>query len=563
MFARHHLPLLLGLGLLSGCALLRPEAPSAPTYSFDLNGNGTNDTSLTLGPCSAAPDSTCLLVTSTVTPNKEVLISPNRNVCEGNVTGRRLEVIGDHVNDPLQEVAVLYCEQRGVGTPPALAIVDVSAGRVVARAVAPAGQRHSFSDYPRDPDGKRYPFLAPSFGDGDTTFYGQTVWGYLCLYKPDRPSDEKCGNGFTAVNTVPKEPFFREVGGYLQDLDGDGWEDITLLFHKLVYTISTRTAAVIAATEYDVAIATEPNSPKWFHDGRNYGTHSAFTGPDGKLRALIVSGMPVGGFNNVMCNVSWFVATLESVPGRPDTRTLGWSRYYGFNATTFSEVASAYAENPSVKVARPADFQNGCIHAFSDARSVMDREHVVIFNVFRQDVPVKTCIKEQYQLYLEPRWTPDKQRAWHECSTANLKSRGMWNVQVLRERDGVPLFSSPNVYIWGSSKDLLPSGETVYLVEPLPQPTVPFDLQQHEPAPLRVRTLVNGQWSEQGALPVVGRPRIRQVWGDGSRGYGSYTYFAELTLEDIDGDGVKDLQMADGTWVGYSASEHRFIQKTR
>lgn len=555
--------LLLGLWLGSGCALLRPVSPPLPAYDYDLNGNGVNDTNLSLAPCTTAVDATCLLVSSTVTPVKEVRISSGKNACGGHVLGRRLEVIGDHVNDPLQEVAVLYCESGGTESPPALAVVDVSGGRVVARAVAPPGQRHSYTDYPKDPEGKKHPFLAPSFGDGDTAFYGQAVWGYLCLYKPDRPSDRQCGDGFTAVSTRPRDAFFREVGGYLQDLDGDGWEDITLIYHKLVHTVSTRTAAAIGTTEYDVAAADEPHSPKWFHDGRNYGTHSAFTGTDGALRTVMVGGMPVGGFDNVTCDVSWFAAVLESSPGRPDTRRLSWSRYYGFSSNIFSEISPAHADDPSAKVSRKADYQNGCIHMFSDGRSTMDRERVLVFNYFREEAPVNLCLKEQYQLYLDPPWTPDKQRVWYACIAANLKSPGMWNMQVLRERDGVPLFSSPNVYVWGASTELLPDGELVYLIEPLPQPTVPFDLRERAPAPLLVRALLNGQWRERGILPIAGRPKIRQAWGGGPKGYGSYTYFAELVLEDIDGDGLKEIQLTDGTWVGYSENEQTFIEKTR
>lgn len=520
-----------------------------------------NDTNLELGSCATASSSTCLLVTSTVTQNKEILISVSQNVCNGLVIGRRLEVIGDHVNDPLQEVAVLYCENPGTASPPALAVVDVSSGQVVARAIAPSEQVNSFTDYPRDPEGRKYPFLAPSYGDGDTSFYAHTVWGYLCLYKPDRRSDAKCGNGFVAVSTTPADKFFREVGGYLHDLDSDGWEDITLIFHKQVYTISTRTAAEIGTTEYDVAEATEPKSPKWFHDGRNYGTHSVVTGTDGKLRTVMVGGMPVGSFANVTCGVSWFAAVLEMSPGQPSTRKLRWSRYYGFSSNVFSEVNVAFAADPSVRIARLANYQNGCVHTFSDSRSIMDREHVIIFNYFREEAPQQTCIKEQYQLYLDPAWTLDKQQIWHTCIAMNRTAPGMWNMQVLRERDGIPLAESRNVYIWGASRELLPNGEMVYLVESLPQRTVPFDLGEHAPSPLLIRALNNGQWSERGTLPVARRPNIQLVGGSGSRGCGSYNCFAELVLKDIDGDGIKDIQMADGTWIGYSTRERRFIPK--
>jgi len=216
-----------------------------------------------------------------------------------------------------------------------------------------------------------------------------------------------------------------------------------------------------------------------------------------------------------------------------------------------------------VKIARPADYQNGCIHTFSDSRSIMDGERVIIFNYFRQEAPLRTCLKEQYDLYLAPAWTANKQEAWHSCSAANLASPGLWNMRVLRERDGSLLAENLNVYIWGASTDLLPSSEMVYLVELLPPQAIPFDLSPHAPGPLHVRALNNGQWSERGMFPIAGRPSLRFDGGGGPRGCGSYDCFAELILEDIDGDGLKDIQMADGSWIGYARGESRFILKTR
>lgn len=79
----------------------------------------------------------------------------------------------------------------------------------------------------------------------------------------------------------------------------DGWQDIHLIFHRLIHTISGQTGAVLTTTTYDVAARDEPGSPPWFHSGRTSGTHSSFTGAGGRLRNLIVGGSPVGAFTDV------------------------------------------------------------------------------------------------------------------------------------------------------------------------------------------------------------------------------------------------------------------------
>src|SRR5205085_2209477 len=125
-----------------------------------------------------------------------------------------------------------------------------------------------------------------------------------------------------------------------------------LLFHSTAFALSPRTRQVLSNFTFDVAIATEPSSPPGFHSGRNYGTHSAITGSDGKLRTVMVGGAPVGSFTDAYCNVSRFVAALDSTPGQPSTRRLAWSRYFGFNSTTFGTIDPQYAGDPSSVITR-------------------------------------------------------------------------------------------------------------------------------------------------------------------------------------------------------------------
>ncbi len=531
---------------------------SSALYYYDLDGDGENDTNLSVRTCGAEAQPTCLWVDSTVVADASIQIAATSPQCIGTLSGRRIEVIGDHAGDAIYEVSVFHCRNDGENAPPAIAIVDPSAGAVVAETVAPAVQKHAFADYPRGPDGKRYPFLAPSYGDG---LNADGNWGYVCIYRPDLAGGAPCGAGFSSVSAAPNGgSYFREVGGYLQDLDADGWEDISLIYHRAVQAISPNSLSELGYLEYDVAAATEPGSPQWFHSGRNYGTHAAITGLDGKLRTVEVGGVPVGTFTDYNCNVSRFVAVLDSDPGSPATRALRWSHYYGFASTIFSAYDPQYADDPSAVVARPADVMDGCVHRFSDSRSVMDDEEVVIFDYFVQDAPFDRCLEEQYALYLPPTWTPEKSEAWYDCFETNLQSPGVWGMQVLRESDGVGLTGSLHTYVWGRSDEILPDGEVVYLVEMLPG-SGRFDLADRTPSALEVYALVDGLWSSRGNFPLPGRPEIRIETAAGSRGVGAFTYYAELTLEDRDGDGLADVELESGDWVGYSSDLGSFEVK--
>jgi hypothetical protein len=95
-------------------------------------------------------------------------------------------------------------------------------------------------------------------------------------------------------------------------------------------------------------------------------------------------------------------------------------------------------------------------------------------------------------------------------------------------------------------------------VELLPGPGQ-WDLADRAPSPLAVYALVAGLWTDRGVFPVAGRPMIRHEPARGARGVASYTTFEELTLDDVDGDGFDDVQLADGTWVGWSGAASAFV----
>jgi hypothetical protein len=530
-----------------------------PERQLDLDGDGENDTDLAIAACSADPAATCLAVESSIVTDREVRLGAGANGCAGTVHGEAVRAIGDHLGDAVQEVAVAWCPDGGASGTPVLAVVDVSASTVVGSTAAPSDHANAWVDAAADPSGRLHPFLAPSYGDGDTSgFYGSTIWGTVCVFRPDLAPDARCGTGFAGADARPAATFFREVGGTVQDLDLDGWEDVTLIFHSTAHTISPATLGVLSTTVYDVAASTEPASPTLFHSGRNYGTHAAVTGRDGVLRTVIAGGAPIGSFTDYNCNVTRFVAVLATPPGSPSARGLAWSSYFGFASTLFSAYDPAYAADPSAVVSRLGDAMDGCIHRFSDSRAVMDGEDIVIFNYFTQTAPVGLCLYEQYQLYLEPTWTEEKQRAWNECFSRNVGAIGVWGMQARAEASGQSRTGGLNTYIWGRATTLRPGGETLYLVELLPGEGR-WDLADRAASALVVYALVGGYWTDGGTFPVPGRPMIRHEPARGARGVASSTTYEELTLEDVDGDGLDDVELEDGTWVGWSTSASDFV----
>lgn len=538
--------------LLSGGCLSAPHGLTGTTlWNFDLNGDGTPDSSLRLTSCKAVPETTCIDISSLLTEQKEIPLPSPSIPCPAPVLSEQIADIGDHAGDPLHEIAIVYCHKENQVPKTVLGILEARSGKLIAQTETPEGQLHAYWNWPRGPAERRYPFLAPSYGDGLPTA-DRPIWGYLCLFQPSLPSDPQCGNGFVVVETKPAPEFFREYGGDLQDLDGDGWEDIHLIYHRLVYSISTRTGLPLATTEYDVAAATEPNASKWFHAGRNYGAHVSVITPEGAPRTVMVGGVPIGAFQDMNCNVTRYIGLLETPPGHPAERRLKWSHYYGFASTTFGEASPEPADQFSPLVARTADYLNGCLHYTGDARSLMDRQPIILVNRFEQDSPVARCLWEQHQLYLPPAWTKEKQAAWYGCFNQNLHASGTWSVHILREEDGTVVMNSPSRYLWGMSNRLFPSGEPIYLVEPLPAEAHPFDLRLLPTPRLAMRSLEDGRWVERGSLPIEGRPTFQWLRGTGPRGHGSSSYFLELIEQDLDGDGLTEFQLEGGTWVGWS-----------
>ncbi|MBN8612042.1 MAG: hypothetical protein J0L92_15720 [Deltaproteobacteria bacterium] len=535
-------------------ALDAPEDDAAtPTraFAFDLDRDGTNDTHLALldGAGGAA------LRVETATDAFEIPLGATARATPGGVTfsGPALQAIGDHVGGARSEVAVAFAIDRGKNASAALAVLDVEARLLVASTSSPADLAR-FESYglatfvgALEEPARRAPFLAPGYGDAPAA-----LWGYACVFRVGATSS-RCGAGFVEIDTRSDGNWFREVGGLTSDLDGDGTGDLTLVYHTRLRSYSGRTGLLLADTEYDVALADEPSSPRWFHSGRNYGTLSFARGADGLDRTLIVGGAPVGSFADYNCNVSRFVAVLEQARAMPSTRHLAWSDYFGFASSIFRTYSPAYASDPSADLARLGDFTNGCIHRFADSRVVVSSEEAVMFDSFVASGTVDTCLDEQYALYLPPTWTPEKTAAWNACISRIVSQPGTWGMQVRRVRDGMSLTGSLNTYVWGATDRLLPSRELVFVVESMPS-GARFDVSDVPASAMHVWALVDGLWAARGDLPIVGRPRILTTPASGDVGVGSFADPTALDLTDVDGDGLSELALASGARVEWSGS---------
>jgi hypothetical protein len=474
-------------------------------------------------------------------------------------------IIGDPRRSGHTEAAVVYCEIANGITRAVLTIVDVNSGVVTASSTSPSNRlvSNAYVDYPADPSGNKYPFLAP--GADDTIVGNAPIWGFMCLYRPGSSRAGRCGKDFMEIPTTPTSKFrpsyFRESGGYLADLDGDGWQDITLIFHYGVYTISGRTGKPLGATEYDIAQGTKYAK---LTSGRNYGIHTALTGPNGAVSVVMIGGAPVGQFGTpyTFCNVSRFVGVLTSKPNELGTRKLAWSHYFGFYPTTFDFSKGGFhpgsADNPPV--VQLGSFEDGCIHRFADGIANMGGASVVVFNSFRQRSLVSNCLREQYSFY-----APGSDgKAWLACAERNTKSRGSWTLQAFDIKTGRNIVSIPNTYVWGMSNKLLPSSEFVYLAEGSPSDHA-FDLSDVPHSALKLYALVDGNWTLRGTFPKAGRPKIVLTYPLGRYAVdystsGSRNGYAQLVTRHVGGQ--DEVQLDDGSWVAFDSQAHKFVLRT-
>ena len=533
--------------------------PPANPYAFDLDLDGVRESDLSLGPCD---DKFCLLVTSAQLGDLQFFVS---NIP---IHAQDLRPIGKHFPGPLQAVAAYYNDDE---LHAAVAVVDIHGPGAVATVAAPAYRSIHDTWYAlvRDPGERLHPFVAP--GAGYVPPHDMTPpWTFLCQFDAANIAapDPACGTGFRAVDVLftAQEAMgtfadpantYRHNGGWLDDLDGDGWDDITLPYLWILKTVSGQTGASLAATYADVAAEDEPMSPPAFHSGRNYGSFTTFTTKLGARGVLVASGLSVGTFGDWFCNVSRFHALYTGEPGQPATRALAWSEYHSFVKNIFQ---APYDPNNPV-IARPGDELDGCVHRFGDALTPAGANHVTVFNRFTADPVADDCAAEQYAEVIT-NFDPAAAAAWNECAKANfLPGLGAWTVRVLDAETGGGVNVFPDAYAWAEVTGLVPGAVTTLLIEPLPG-KLRFDQVGLVPGALVVHSLADDfTWTPHGQFPIPGRPVI--VYSEPRTGGTGASYYGipEPVLVDRDGDGLVDVQLDGGAHVGFDAAAQAFVVK--
>ncbi|HEV7996510.1 MAG TPA: hypothetical protein VGP52_09655 [Stellaceae bacterium] len=556
-------------GVLATIACPRPAG--AAGYAFDVDGSGAPDANLQLSHCQKKPSAVCLQLKSAKFGAKEFFLTDNTKA-----TPIHIGLIGRQFADGPLAAAFVYwltgADAIGATGPlVALSVFDLNgAGQKAWVAPPKANRAQHFQGYSvydtyfavlAGPGGKRYPFLAPG-----QRYLNLAHWDFLCLFDPANIAkpDPACGTGFRRVSaTFPnaaKLSGFRHNGGWLEDVDGDGWQDINLPFLRYILVISGHTGAQLALLHPQIAEHARHGAPVDFDSGRFYGSFTPFAAASSKHDVLIASANPVGTFNDIYCNVARYYAVLETkAPDAPQTRDLKWANYISFVKNYFSD---ADARN----MVRRGDGIDHCVHRVSDSVFHAQTKTFTLYNEFTTDPPLaqNTCLTQQKAEW-RAHFQPDKMKAWTACADQKFApATGDWQVQLRDLADGHRLARWPNGYVWGRLENFVPGYPETFLLEAMAE-RVPFDQKGYSPKALSI-VAVNPDFTlrQLGALPVAVRPRILAPAPDPLPYQGTVGSTWRGILEVAsrpDADGLNDIELQDGRWVGYSPQTKGFVLK--
>jgi len=477
-------------------------------------------------------------------------------------------------------LAYVYGNATRPNRPPAawISIIDLEAARQVAFVSAPDGYTiaNTWFQYITDPLGNKYPFIAPGAHFINVNHENRAKrgaqWNSLCLFDPafiSRP-DPACYTGFkhyslnfTTPDGRPDAAVtnFRHDGGWVEDVDGDGWSDINLPFMQYILTLSGRTGEQIGVAHFDVSAQSEPNSPPDFTGGRFYAGFTAFRDPTSGARdVLFAAANPVGTFLDFNCNVSryFLVAQWHGVK-----LEMKWSKYLSFSKTIFSPPYDA-----TNYYMRRGNALDKCAHRFGTSLSYISGHPYIIYDLFSKDDPEPEC---QEEILAEQRanFTNPTTHASNLCgATKELQVTGKWSVHVRDADNGAEVASYANRYVWGEAPNVLPSGGNALLVQTFSSHggDVRFDQTGNSLDALAIEAVGNGpsltELASIAAPPAS--PKVIQ-YSDGAYPPGlgsSWRGLTKLVLRDIDGEGLNDIQLRDGRWLGYSRKTHGLVIKT-
>jgi hypothetical protein len=413
-----------------------------------------------------------------------------------------------------------------------------------------------------DPAGLAYPFLAPG-----ARYLNKPHWSQLCIFDPTRISDPDppCGTGFVHRDVAfagdLQNAQFRHNGGWVQDIDGDGWDDIHLPFLGHILSLSGRTGAQLALSQFDVARFSEPDSLVNFHSGRLYGSFTAFSHPTtGASMVYVSAGTPVGQFADPYCNVSRYQAALRWA----GAAQLTWSNYLSFAKTIFRPPYQSIDD-----VLRRGQMLDECVHRFSDSLVwPTAKQPVGVYSHFSQTVPPDDDCQAQILAEQRSGFQQSDADATTACAAAHwVTARGRWTIQALDAVTGGGVIAWPDAYAWGRVANLVPGQPHSLVVQTFSQP-VELARTAEAPQELRFVSLLGPdlRWVHHGRLAAPGAaPKTDHVTGFyGSRRAGlGHTAggIPELVTADVDADGLRDVALEDGSWVGYSLALDAMVIK--
>jgi hypothetical protein len=564
--------LLIVLMLATGLGSLECQrSAKAAKFASDVDGSGAPDVNLQVGHCKQKPSTMCLELQSTKFGAKEFFLTDNDKA-----SAIHIGLIGHKFDDGPLPAAFVYwltgTDADGASGPlVSLSVFDLNGPGQKAWVSPPRpnpGQHfegYSVSDtyfaVLAAPSGKRYPFLAPG-----RRYLNLPHWDFLCLFDPAKIAqpDPACGTGFRKVSAsfpnADKLSGFRHDGGWLEDVDGDGWQDINLPFLRYILVISGRTGDQLALLHPEIAQHAEHGAPVDFDSGRFYGSFTPFTAAGGKHDVLIAAGNPVGTFDDIYCNVARYFAVLETkMPDQPRSRGLKWARYISFLKNFFGDADAQ-------TIVRQGDGIDKCVHRVSDSVFHAKDELFTLYDEFVSDPPLdpKTCLTEQRAEW-RAHFPPAKMRAWTDCARASFApATGDWRVQILDLADGRRVGEWQDGYVWGRLRNFVPGYPETFVLEIMDR-RIAFDQKGYSPKALWV-VAVNPDftWQRLGELPAAVRPRIVVPAPDPLPDEGT-TGSSSLGISEIatgtDADGSTDIELQDGRAVGYSARTRSFVLK--
>ena len=343
---------------------------------------------------------------------------------------------------------------------------------------------------------------------------------------------------------------------------------------KYILTLSGKTGQPLSLAHFDVAAQSEPHAPPYFHSGRFYGRFAVFREPGTERRdVLFTDGEAAGYFGGLYCGVSRYARWRN---GKWASLALKWSNYLSFSKTIFKP---PYAS--TVDVARLGDDLNKCPHFAGTGLEWLGGRPLVLFSLFAKDDPAPAC---QRELLAEKKsnFAKDVSVAYEfRCAPKEVPiAKGGWSIHILDALTGKELAIIRNSYLWGEVPNVVPGRAPTFLVQRFTANggDIAYNRSGDAADALTLVELASGPSLKTVAtvpsplpVPVVTGPREYSDGQSGNMGGGpalppgtgsSYEGISRLVLKDIDRNGLNDIELKNGKWLGYSSTAGKLIEKT-